>query len=207
MNLESSLRALIKRPKSMIGADGRSHPALHYTTELQSAIKWLKDRYEDGTLKVEGYDCEQEATRKKLERHSFRRTDGYDLKGYMIRSEFMRETGFGHRTVDRISQEAGARLKIGAHVYININKFFYYLDNLEHINDENIVLNLTMATKMLRLEQRDVKRLIKEGKIKADKTALQSRVYRIYKSSIIEYLNSVKGEEDGEISSNDSEVH
>lgn len=201
MNLESSLQELIKKPKSMVGEDGKSHPVLWYSDHLKAAIKWLIDRYNDGTLQVVGYNEEEEATRKKLERHSMRRGKELDSKGYLQQSEFIRQTGFSEKMTDKISRLSGARRKVGYNVYIDVNKFFNYLDNETHEFDGEALVNLTKAAQLLRLKPKEVKKLIDDKKIKVDEKFLPYRQYKIYKSSIVEYLRSIERSEDGENSS------
>ena len=55
MNLEWAMYELTKNPQAVICSDGQCRPALRYSRGLDRAIRWLVDRYTDGTLKVEGY--------------------------------------------------------------------------------------------------------------------------------------------------------
>lgn len=209
MNLEKALLELMKNPKSMIGGDGKAHPALRYTTNTYRAVKWLVDRYNDGTLQVIGYNAQEETTRKKLERHSYRRTDGHDLTGYMNKSKFSRETGFSIKKVNSVARECGCELKIGQNCYINVNKFFGYLDHLRAIADDEGTVNLGEAARILGITPRETKQLLAEGKIHL-KRGRQSkdRTYFISKKSVKRYLRRMKGETtDGENDTDDSEVH
>lgn len=208
MNLEKALYELMKKPRSMIGADGKSHPALYYTTNTYYAIKWLVDRYNDGTLQVVGYDFQEEVRKKKLQRHAFRRDEEYELMGYMSRARFHRETGFGYYTIDAVAQKAGCWLRVNHTRYIDINKFFGYLDHLRAISDNSGKVNLGCAAAMIGISPKQTKQLIKEGKLKVNPYPLKERrTYQIYKSSIYNYLKKQKGETNGEDDSDNGEVH
>lgn len=207
MNLEMALLELTKRPQSMIAKDGKSYPALRYSEHMHAAITWLVKRYNDGTLQVVGYDQEKEVIRQKLTRHSIRRGHELDTKGYMQMSKFIRETGFAVTAADRLARESKSRIKVGRNVYVNVNKFFHYLDHLSHMDNDRRYVNLTEAAQIMGLEKAEVKELIKQKKLRINENSIKSRVYQIYVSSINSYLRRTKGDSDEQNSGDDGQVY
>jgi len=200
MNLEKALLELTKRPQPAICRDGKNRPVLYYTNNTYYAIKWLVKRYNDGSLKVEGYDPQEEVRRSKLKRHSQRRGKELDEQGYMQLCEFKRQTGFSIITIRRVAEECGARVKVGQNVYINIEKYFHYLDHLAHVQEETCWVTLTKACETLGLSKDEVRKLLNDGKIKWKKERHdKNRWYSISMTSILKYKEKMKkGEKDGE---------
>ena len=89
MNLEKALTELIKKPKSMIASDGKSYPALRYTYDTHLAIKWLVERYNDGTLQVIGYDYKANAAEKRKKRQKIHRNQILEVDGVMRKCDFI----------------------------------------------------------------------------------------------------------------------
>ena len=213
MNLEQALNELLRRPQSMVAGDGHGYPALKYTKNLNDAITWLVERYNDGTLKVEGYDFEQNVRQKKLTTHAQRRgaraVPQYEVGSYMSVTEFVKKSGMGMKAVKRIAKEAKAYYYggSGCKAYVNIPKFYDFLDNKCSIYKDKNYMNLTEAAEALGASKKEVKQLIAKGILKVHEDLLKKhRVYLINGVSVIEYRDSMKGGKDGQIDSNDGEV-
>ena len=214
MNLEMALREITKKPQSMVAQNGHGYPALKYTENLDKAIKWLVDRYNEGVLKVEGYDFQETVRRSRLDTYDRRRSNRggkydpkYDLDRYMCISDFCRKSNFGYRAAKRIAREAHAYYYDGkgTRAYVDIPKFFHFLDNKASIYRDKNSVNLTEAAQILGIEANEVKKLVENKKLKADVWENNgTRRYEVRLASIDIYLDSVKGAKNGKIDSHDS---
>lgn len=204
MNLEQALYEFTKDPVPMIGKDGRSKPALYYSKNLDLAIKWMIDRYNDGTLKVEGYNHRESASRKMIEYHRQNHKKELDYPDhYMKKKDFIAMTGLGLAVVNTVGMASGAfhsDNKTTTPVYVDVPTFLEYFQNEYKKKDRTY--NTHEAAKLLDLPLKEVKRLVQEGVLKVRQSQYQAKKqrYMIFESSINEYLenNKKKGDEDGE---------
>lgn len=202
MNLREALEELTKRPKPVIGPGGQSIPALHYTEHTHAALRWLCDRYNDGSLQVIGYDSVEANREKRLSTYDKRRHGYVPREGEMQLTEFIKQSGIAAKTAKKVAAEAGALFKANCYLYVNVPKFYEYWD--EQRKNQDSYIDVPHTAKMLNVPFKEVRRLLKEGLIY--EKPLVGRPHQISVNSINAYLK-MKGEQDGEINTDNSEVH
>jgi hypothetical protein len=204
MNLETALKYLTVKPRSMIESDGRSVPAVQYTTRFHSALAWLCARYNDGTLQVIGYESHEEGAKKKIQTYDKRR-NGYEPRtNEMTFREFVKQTKLEYRVVKKMAEQAQALFRPDYYLYIDVEKFYKYWDDIK-VKEKyrESYVNLGTAATMLGILPMEAKRLCESGEIIRRIRNVKSRDYYISVNSINEYLKR-KGEENGENNSNNS---
>lgn len=209
MNLEEALYELTKNPISMIASDGHAYPALRFTSKTHKAITWLVDRFNDGTLKVEGYDHHDR------EMSRFRKRKGNDIQNgeYLALFEFMRKSGFSYKDAVSIGKRAGAYIpgtqKGGTHSFINVPKFYEFLNNEGRINRGKSYVSLMEAVKITGLEAYEIREQIAKGIIKEEPYVSYShRPHKIHYDSLMRYVEKLKkGENDGKDDSDNGQVY
>lgn len=198
MNLEEALVELTKKPRPMLAATGQSVPALQYTVHTHAALRWLCDRYNDGTLQVIGYDSEAVRRKKHMATYDKRR-QGYKLEGQMQLKEFVKNTGIAYKTAKRMAIEADALYKPSSYyLYVDIMKFNDYWQDAKVKSQHNDhYVDLGTASNMLGLLPMETKRLCESGEIIRRNYDPNVRLYYISVNSINDYLKR-KGEQNGE---------
>lgn len=208
MNLQRALEELTKKPKPMVTAAGKAVPALQYTEHTHSALRWLCERYNDGTLQVIGYDHMEETRKKKLATHDKRRNNYIPNAGEMKFADFVKNSGIGKRTAKKMALEADALFNpCNFYLYIDVPKFYKYWNDEKHKSQQTErYVNLSTAAEMLGIMPFEAKQLCLSGEITRRRYDPKARMYYISVNSINEYLKR-KGEENGENNTNDGEVH
>lgn len=206
MDLEWALYELTKQPQSVICKDGHAHPAIRYTRRTQEALNWLVARYNDGTLKVEGYV----PTRKHYGKRPPKREEKQIMYGeYMPLTEFMKRSGFTRKETLTIARKADAyvkRIDQGSHSFINVNRFYEYLNQRARNSHDTTTINLSEACEMTGLDKKTMKALLADKTIDAQiyKAPKGSVTYFIYLYSVQKYIK--KGEKNGKNDTIDGEV-
>ena len=179
LNLYKAVNAIAKNPVAMTTDKGYVVPAIY--------VSELVDRYNDGTLKVEGYDTSKMISEGRIKTNRMRRDEMIDLKGYMLKSDFIRETGFSNTRVTRIAKLAGAYCQdgegTGASVHINVNRFFHYLDTLASQQEYETFVGLKEASRLTGFSEEEVRAKVESGEFKGYKRKSDKK-YRIYRTSL-----------------------
>ena len=187
LNLYKSVKALARFPVPMTTRYGNVVPALYYTEKLEAAIQWLVDRYNDGTLKVEGYDYNLKSVEGSIRTWKMRKEEMIDVKGYMTLTDLSRESGMSLNKIRRIAKKAGAYCPeySGKKVttLINVRRFFYYIDNLAKNQEYETFVSVEEAVQLTGFSEKEVYRKIRRGEFKTKKQD-KTQSYKIYRTSL-----------------------
>lgn len=213
MNLEWAMYELTKNPQAVICSDGQCRPALRYSRGLDRAIRWLVDRYTDGTLKVEGYVPKHNEIKRTSPPE---RTRGKIINGqYLTLLQFVKQSGFSYKETVAIGKMAGAYVQgrtHGCHSYIDVIAFYDFLNAQKKFFQNDNFMNLSQAVKMSGIPKKELKELLFSGKIECKLNTypdpkVRGTEYKISYNSLLRYMKRrEKGENNGEDNTVDGEV-
>ena len=207
MNLEEVLYELTKNPISMIAGDGHAYPAIRYTSKTHRALNWLIARYNDGTLRVEDYVPDRTPIERRRKRKGAEIMNGR----YVSLGEFIKQSGFTYKETLRIAKVAGAYIKQkskGSHSFIDVVKFYEFLNEEARLNNKDNYIGLIEAAKMTGIPAREIREQIEKGVIKEEPyTSYSHFAHQIHYDSLIRYAKKRKGERNGKNNTDNGEVH
>lgn len=202
MNLEEALYELTKNPVSMIAGDGHAYPAIRYTSKTHRALNWLVERYNDGTLKIEGYT----PTRTPIARRRKRKGTEIMNGRYVSLGEFIKQSGFTYKETIAIGKRADAYIpqdRKGNHSYIDVEKFYDFLTEEGRLNNKENYVSLMDAVKITGIPAREIREQIKKGVIKEEPYVKYSHfAHKIHYDSLRRYAEKKKGEKHGKNNTN-----